>query len=130
MARQADIRVKGLDDLVRDFGKVDRGLRKELQGEIRKVAGIVAGEAKERAVRQGLVDSGKLVRSIRPGVRRSTGVVRVTATRDGFPYPAVYEFGGGGVRAFLMPALKDKTDDVFKGLEDMLDRLTSQAGLR
>jgi hypothetical protein len=123
------VRTHGLDQLVRDFGKLERELKKELQDELRQIADKVAERAKAHAVREGLVRSGKLVRSIKPGIRsRSIAVVRASATNKGFRYPALYEYGKGGVRSFLKPAAEAMHDETARAVEDMLDRLSSRAG--
>lgn len=127
------VRVEGLSELIRDLGKLERGIRKEIRGELKDVAEIVAEQARDNAREQGLVDSGRLVKLTKPFARGSTAGVRSGATRDGYPYPARYEFGGRGAnavgpRAYLRPALDEKTSDVVDALGDVIDRLTSASG--
>lgn len=130
----AAVRVEGLRPLVRDLGRVEKGLRRELQKELDEIAKMVRDESRDKARGERLVDSGRLVRGIKHRVRGSEAFVRSTATKAGFPYPAVYEFGGRGIgkygpRAFLMPTVEKQLPQTVSMLEDMLDRLTSANGL-
>lgn len=135
------IRVQGLNALVRDFNRVASGLKADLQRELQDVAEIVSDEAKDIVQQEGLVDSGRLLKGIRPRVRGTTAIVENRAksprpktararTRGNYPYPGIYEYGraGGKRRPFLVPALDNKQEDVVEALEDMLDRLTSRNG--
>jgi hypothetical protein len=125
---KAAVRVQGLGPLVRDFGKMSRELRRDLQREIADSTGIVAREAKAVAEREGLRESGALIRSIKARVRGAVGFVQVGATRRGFPYPRRLEYESGGRRAFVGPALESKQEDVVEAMNDMLDRLASRNG--
>ena len=128
------VAVRGLDQLVRDFGKVSDQLKRDVQRELQDIALIVSDQAKENARSEGLDKSGRLIKGIRPRVRGATAIVEDRAKSKGrrFPYPGIYEFGVSGRdrrrRPFLVPALDQKQGDVMRGLEDMLDRLTSQNG--
>lgn len=98
------VAVEGLDDLVRAFQRVDAKVPREMRKQLRNEVGRpFVADAKEHVGSVGLVKTGKLRRSIRPLVQGSTLLVRDSATNKGFPYPAVYEFGKGGARAFLGP---------------------------
>lgn len=130
------VRVEGLTELLRGLGRADKGLRKELNTEIRGLAKVVAADAQVIAREQGLIGdprtdtlSGSLVRRIGISVRGSSAWIVDKASRGGFPYPAVYEFGGGGTRAFLRPSLARNTDRIISGIEEMLVRLEEQSGL-
>jgi hypothetical protein len=129
----ATVVVSGLDQLVRDFGKVSKELRRDLQRELQDVAKIVSDEAKAIVERDTLIESGKLKNGIRPRVRGATAIVENRAQKGGFKYPGIYEFGVSGRvkarRPFLLPALEAKQGEVYEALEDMLDRLTSKNGL-
>jgi hypothetical protein len=122
------IRITGLRELVRDFGRMQRGLRTELQREMSQIGGIVAGEARQIAQQKGLRDSGDLIRSIRPRVRGAVALVRSSAEHRGFNYPARLEYEHGGRRAFLGPAVDAKQAEVVDAIDDMLDRLASEHG--
>lgn len=129
----ATVVVRGLDQLVRDFGKVSVDLRRDLQRELQDVAKIVSDEAKQRVERDALIESGRLKNAIRPRVRGATAIVENRAQRNGYKYPGIYEFGVSGRvkarRPFLLPALEAKQGEVFEALEDMLTRVTSKNGL-
>lgn len=130
----ATIAVQGLDQLVRDFGKINVDLRREVQRELQAVAEIVAVQARADVAASGLVKSGRLQKGIRSRVRGATAIVedRAKAKGSGYPYPGIYEFGVSGRdkkrRPFLEPALEKKQPEVMRSLEDMLDRLTSKNG--
>lgn len=136
MSQSGTIAVEGVGDLLRAFDRVEKGLRRELRAELVGLAGTVAIKARELAEAQGLRESGQLIARIRPGLRSSYAYVTDTANRkspkwpEGFNYPAVFEFGHGGARAFLVPAAKAEEGTVLLGLEGLLDRLTSEAGLQ
>lgn len=127
------VAVRGLDQLIRDFNKVNADLRRDIQRELQDIAKIVSDEAKEIVVRGDLFESGRLANQIRPRVRGATAIVENRAKRKGYAYPGIYEFGVSGRmkkrRPFLEPALEAKQREVIEGLEDMLDRVTSKNGL-
>ncbi len=109
------IYVKGLDQLLRDLGRMAPELRKELRGALREAAGAVSSKAKQIAESEGLRASGALIRLIKPSVRGSRAYVVESATRtEGlhapFRYPAVFEFGQGGARSFLRKAAEEELD--------------------
>ncbi|MEW6582734.1 MAG: hypothetical protein AB1416_08240, partial [Actinomycetota bacterium] len=58
--------------------------------------------------------------------------VRVSARRrsprwpGGYPYPARIEYGGGGVRAFLHPAIAAKEQEVRRHMEGVLDHIADE----
>lgn len=125
------VRVDGLEELIRDLTRVQKDLKPRIRAELKDVASIVADEAQKIATARGLVDSGKLVRSIRPGMSGSTALIRETANRRGFPYPALYEYGGSSShpkRPFMEPAVARKQDQVRDELEKVVDRVMDSAG--
>ena len=136
----AAVRVEGLDELVRAFGRLDRGLRRELQKHLRVIGKIVADDAKavasEKGLRGGAGDphEGLLIRSIRPRVRGGSAFVADTAVTTspkypaGYPYPKRIEFAGGGARAFLAPALDRSRERVVSELERLVDWVESDFG--
>lgn len=123
------VQVEGIKDVLNAFGRIDKGLRKELRVELVAAAGLVAAKAKDIAEQLGLRDTGKLIASIRPGMSGAYAYVTDSAKRNGFNYPAVYEFGHNRERAFLNPAADAEREHVIVGIEGLLDRLTSEAGL-
>lgn len=122
------VRVEGLNEVIRAFRRMDRSLAREVQMELRHISQFVADDAKVTATGKGLVDAGRLVRGIKPFYRGATAGVRSSVTRKGYPYGGVYEFGRGVARAFLEPTVRRDEHKIVEAFEDMLDRLTSQAG--
>lgn len=105
-----------------------KALQDDFRDDIKGVANIVAVESRAIAERRGLRDSGRLIRSIKAGTSGAVGVVRANATRKGFRYGAVYEFGRRGKRAFMHPALESKRDEVVDAFGDLLDSLHEKVG--
>jgi hypothetical protein len=124
----AAVRVEGLGRLIRDFRRLDRGLAREVQQELRSIAGFVADDARLAADAQGLRDTGKLISRIKPFYRGSTAGVRSGVMRRGYPYGGVYEYGLGRTRAYLEPTLQRDERQIVEAFEDLLDRMTSSAG--
>lgn len=133
------IRVQGLAQLIGDFYKIDRRLSYELRRELVEIGNIVSDEAKnttlpgqQLAAGQGGADgrpnTGALQRSIRSKMRgQSTVVVESRrTTKRRYAYGAIYEFNKG--RAFLEPALNNKTEDIMRSIDDMFTRLVSANG--
>ena len=123
------VQVEGVRELDRALRRVDKEARKSLRDELKAAAGVVAVEAQSVARSKRLVATGKLVRSIKPGLQGAGAVVRVGATRNGYRYPAVYEFGRGGARAFLRPAAERKEGEVRERAEDAMQTAIRKAGL-
>lgn len=124
------MRVEGLRELRRDLRKVSKELDGEVRDGLKDVVGIVVDESKRIAERKGLRDTGKLIRGIKPSVTARSAKVVSTATRRGYRYPAVFEFGLNGNRAFMVPALEAKAGDVERKLEDVLEELFQDNGWR
>jgi len=124
------MRVEGLDELVRSLRRLDRKLGKGITDSLRVLARDVADTAKGVAVFQGFAEPGRsgrgtgaMLSSIKYGVRAGSAYVRVAAQRDGYPYPRVYEYGGGGERSFVHPALGLEEEHIFRTLEQTVDAL-------
>lgn len=105
------VEVTGLNELVRAFSRIDKGMSRQFRQELRVgVGGPVAKDMKDMARSRGLRGkTGKLINSIRPSVRGATLFINESATNKAYPYPAVYEFGHGGARAFMQPVV-DRLD--------------------
>lgn len=127
-SRGGTVAVEGLAEFVRDCRRIGGELPGEVRKELRGVAGIVEGEAREVAIRKGLVKTGRLVRATKRFAAGARAGVRNFATNRGYRYPERFEYGDGGVRAFLEPALDNKQDDVVDALDDMLGRLADRRG--
>jgi hypothetical protein len=115
--------VRGLNELVRDFGRLEKGLKTEVQSEIRGLVAIVAGEARTIAGRKFQSQTGDAIQHIKTSVRGGRGFIVEDAEHRGYPYPRRLEYENGGVRAFMRPALEAMHDDVERELGLMLDRL-------
>lgn len=128
----AAIRVEGVTELKLAFRRADAEYRKGIQLQLREIGEIVATEAKAIAAGLGLSDTGKLIARINPGVQGYIAVVRDSANKRGFNYPAVYEgelsghgLRGRGKRPFLGPAVDRKEPEILAGLESILDRVAA-----
>lgn len=117
---QPAVRVKGLRELVRDFGKMDAQLKKDLQDEIKNVAKIVSDDVTSRASRFGPAVSDK----IRPRVSGARGFVQSNARSKGIRP----DFGRLLMESSFIPALQAKEGEVVRAMEDMLDRLGNSNG--
>jgi len=128
------VQVQGLDALLAAFKQLGEGLPHELSAGLRTVARDVANDAKAIAKANGLHASGNLIDHITTSVRGTVAYIVDNARRvspkypSGYLYPAVYEFGHGGARAFLHPAAERDQDKIVAGLEPLVDRLIAQAG--
>jgi hypothetical protein len=105
MATTDTIRVEGLADLLKTFGRIDKQLSKEIKRELREIGGIVLKDAKANALAEGFGKpgasgrgSGDLLRGLKLRQRRGDIAIVETAMRAGFNYPKIYEFGGSDVR--------------------------------
>lgn len=90
--------MSGLKQLDRAFRLADKETQKELRREMYHAAKIVSDTARGIAEFNGLRDSGRLINSIRPAGTNKGAVVRVSATRKGYAYPRLYEYGGRDVQ--------------------------------
>ncbi len=114
------VKVEGLNELVRAFGKIDKELRRGVQRELGEAAKIVRDEASAGFMHV----SAKSASSFRPRVRGATAVVEQRRARTTGKRP---DFGRHQMR-YLMRALGDKSDMVVARLELMIDRLGGEAG--
>lgn len=122
------VQITGLKELQRDLKRADAELPKQLRVAVKGIGQTVADEAKRIAEGNGLVLTGRLVRSIRPSVRGMTAVIRDTAKQRGFNYPVRYEFGDRK-RPFLVPAVQRKEGEIVRDLEEVINRVLSGANL-
>lgn len=122
------VQITGLRELQRDLKRADAELPKALRAGFKAVGTTVAEEAKRIAQSQGLVLTGRLVRSIRPSVRGTTAVIRDTATQRGFNYPVRYELGDRK-RPFLVPAVQRKEGEIVRDLEEVINKVLREANL-
>ena len=126
-----------------DYAKVRKGLQligtglnKELDKGLKGVAKKVVTKAQAEAERKGLRASGELIRKITPSVTQKGVAVVARANREGFSYPAVYEYGGRGKvnatgpRAFLRPGLQKAGPQIAQELQDVIKSTVSKAGFK
>lgn len=114
------IKVQGLKELDRAFGKVDKDLRKELRVALKEAAGIVADDARGRAERFGSKTAGGIKPYSLTGsavVRQSIGGRRIRPV-----------FGSILMRDALLPAVEAQQEKVVARLDRMLDEVGSGAG--
>lgn len=92
------IQIEGLAALQRDLNKVNKTAKKEVRNGLKDVAKPAVDSAKAMARAKGLFDTGQLVRKISPAINQQGVFIRAKAQRAGFPYPAIYEYGGRDVQ--------------------------------
>lgn len=112
------VRVKGLKETVRALNKLDRAVSKGITAELKKVAEPVVEDGRSRISRY----AGSKPQSVRPRARTGTlfvqqGARKVTGQRPDF---------GRLQQAALEKALEENEGKVRDGLEDFLDRITSE----
>jgi hypothetical protein len=130
--------VEGVDELVATFRRIDRRIARGLQDEIRGTARDVAAIARRIATEKGLGSPGRsgrgtgdLVNHIKVRVRGGSAFIvedvrRVSAKYPaGYPYAKVYEYGSGGVRAFMHPAAREAAPLVMERTSRLIDRVIS-----
>lgn len=122
------IRVTGLRALDRALGRADKGLRRNLRDELKRVAETVAQDARSIAQSKGLRVSGDLIAGIKPYALTGRAGVRSNAVHGGYPYPRRLEYehrGGGpyGPRASLTPAVEQNQAEIARGIERVLGHL-------
>jgi hypothetical protein len=120
MAAQT-VRVKGLKELNRAFGQIEKDLQKEMRVELKRVAEPVAATARGKASRYGPKTAAGFV----AGSRAGGAVVRQRVKRTTGLRP---DFGSLLMREVLEPALAENEDEVVRGVERVLDRVITKAG--
>jgi hypothetical protein len=119
------IRVEGLRELDRAFGKISKDVRRDLRVEIRKVAEPVRVRAESLAVAD-IRNIGGTWSRMRIGVTTFGAYVAPKARRrGGSPRP---NLGGLLMNKSMVPALHDESDVVVAGIDAMLGRLGGEAG--
>jgi hypothetical protein len=117
------VKVTGLSQFVRAARDTPGRLNEELQVALAEAGELVAVRAHALIREKGLVggprSTGRLDRMTRASKPTRSGrvFIRSGAMNKGFNYPRVYEFGRGGQRAFLRPALEQTTDAVVSRLD-------------
>lgn len=115
------VRVKGLQETQRAFGKIDKRLRSELGDELKKLAEPAAADARRIASKWGEATAS----GIQAGRRRGGAVIRQRRRKTTGQHPS---FGALQMREALIPAAEQHEPEVIRGVEELLDKLTSDAG--
>lgn len=128
-----DVGIRGLRDLDRALGRVDKTLRSKLRSELKHVAEIVAVGARAKADSKGLRRSGDLIRGIQPYALMGRAGVRSSAIHRGYNYPRRLEYEGGsgrdpGPRATLNPAFEEAKPVVLAETERIIEKLAQEWG--
>ena len=118
---ESTVRVRGLRELRRDFRKLDKGLAKEVRGELKQAGEIVRVEARSRFT---AIDKGS-AEGYKTRVRVGAVAVEQSRRRTTGKRP---DYGRLQMGRALIPALDDKADEVVKSLDLMLYRLGSENG--
>jgi len=121
------VKVEGFRELARDFRRMGPEARKDLRSALKPAGELVRDEARRIAGEKGLRITGTLIRRISVAVTSRYVAVEARAVRQNdrtrFNYPRRYEYGSGGRRAFLGPALEHKgaqaADMVFRAFDDL-----------
>ena len=119
-----EVRTRGLTEFVRDCKKLSKALGRELDGELRKLAGPAAEAIRQEAA--GHRFSERSISGIRAGSRRGGAVVRqsrgkVTGKRA--------DFGSTEYRLAFLPGAERARPQVEQGVEEWLGRITAAHGL-
>lgn len=116
------IRVKGLKELDRAFGRMAKDLRTELRQELTAAGRIVSDDARSRFAGT----DARSAMGMRPRIRGGARVVveqRRRKTTGQHP-----EFGALQMRRAFLPALASKRGEVERRLERMVDQLGNDNG--
>jgi hypothetical protein len=116
--------VHGLDELIRDFGKLSKKARRELQKELRHLAEPAADLIRREAAGHNF--SERSVSGIRAGSRVGTAVVRETRDTVTGKRP---DYGSTLYRYAFLPGAEQAEPVVEKGVEEWLGKITSEVGL-
>lgn len=117
----ATIRVHGAREVVAAFRKVDKKLAAQFGNDLKKAAAPVTDTARAKVTRY----HGAKVNTIRarrsgPRVFVEQGARKVTGKRG--------DFGALQMRTVLMPALEERSGEVFDRVEEVLNNYARSAG--
>ena len=111
--------MRGLRELNRDFGKLSKKLKRDLQKQIRKLAEPAADLIRREAAGHNF--SPGTLSGIRPGSRLGAAVVRQSR---GKKTGRRSDFGSIQYRLAFIPGAIEARPIIGKGVEDWLDRMT------
>jgi hypothetical protein len=122
--------VIGMDDLLRDFRRLQETMPRETEEGLRVITEDFAKDVQAFARVEGLLDSGALVANIQPFYKNglSAGVMSNVERRN-YPYGGVYEYGLGRKRAYLEPTLLRDANKILERFDDMVGRLLTKSNL-
>ena len=117
----ATVRVHGLREVNAAFGRIDKRLRSEFGADLKKAAEPVAVAARSSVTRYRGASPGT-IRAKRSGARVfvEQSKAKVTGKRS--------DFGSLQMKRVLVPALEDKSAEVFREVEHVLDKYADSAG--
>ena len=125
------VRVNGLRELTRAFGKISKDLSNEVRDELLEAVEPVKQRAEQLALsRIRNMPESPAYAEMRTGVSRARGVVfMVPAWRSRRrPNRRRPNVGALLVERAMDPAVDEKTDDIVRGVEHVLDRLGRENG--
>ena len=92
---------EGFTEIARDFKEAGKKANKEFRDSLKPIGRVVATTGAQIAKAKGLYDTGQLTRKLMLAgavqVNQKGVFVTAKATRGGYPYPSIYEFGGRAV---------------------------------
>ena len=112
----AQVYVRGLSELVRDFRKLDPALARSVQGEVKDVLEVVASEVRSRA-------SSFAPPLVSVSTRGGRGFVRRTRSKN-----LRGDFGALLMTRAYLPAMAAKEEEVVRAFDDMLGNLFDDHG--
>ena len=132
---EAAVYIHGYKELQRAFKMLVPELQKELNAGMRQIVRMVENDARDWADRQGFTPPGtsgrgvgNLIGNIRSGVNMTKGYIKDTANRDGYYYPARYEYQDGGARSFLHPAINQDRDKIILSIAAIVEHVNTLFG--
>lgn len=114
------VRIRGLKELRRDFGKMSKDLQRELRLELKAAAEPVAADVRSKVARYGA----RTAAGIAAGTRGASAVVRQRQRKTTGLRP---DFGRLQM-GLMVESLDEKQPETIRGLERMLDRLAGHNG--
>lgn len=118
------VRVNGLRELNRDFGKLSKKLQREFQAEIRKLAEPAADLICREAMSEGYGE--QTVSGIRAGTRRGGAIVRQSRGKTTGSRP---DFGSIQYRHAFLPGAAVAQPIIERRVENWLEQITRESGL-
>jgi len=117
------VQIIGYRELMSAFRMLYPELYKELNAGLRAIVKEAETSAIIFATLQGFAPPGRsgrgtgaLIGQIRSGVTHTKGYLADAANRDGYYYPARYEYENGGARRFLRPAIDENHDKIYASI--------------